>query len=151
MVPTWPKPSGTVAQQQRPAEWVDCAGATTLATPTSASPNRNTTVHEHLRHPDGQVQLETLPRWPSTSAVTLRLHPGSTPGRTARPRSRKSSPPATAQPTAAYCERPAARKLATSLSSSTPTCRISVRVSLCQASVSLPVALASSFVLARLQ
>ena len=38
------------------------AAAAALATPISASPDRNVTVHEHLGQPDAPSQLEALPR-----------------------------------------------------------------------------------------
>ena len=71
------------------------------------------------------------------------VHPGSTPGRKARPRWRKSSTPATAQHTVDYCDGSGAPNLSVSLSKCILTCGASVRVSQHQATGSLPVVLMS--------
>ena len=86
-------------------------------------------------------QLGKLSRYPPTKLASVGVHPGSTPGRRARPRWRKSSTPATAQHEAAYCDTSGTLNLSVPLSQPTWTCRISVCVSLLQASGSLPVTL----------
>ena len=75
--------------------------------------------------------------------ASVGVHPGSTPGRRARTRCRKSSTPATAQHTAAYCDGSGAPNLSVSLSKCILTCGASVRVSQHQATGSLPVVLMS--------
>ena len=71
---------------QNAAPLITSGITTTLATPTSATPTRNVTVHEHLELPGGPLRLETLSRPPYQWKTTIKPHPGATPGRKARPR-----------------------------------------------------------------
>ena len=71
---------------QNTAPLITSGTITTLATPTSATPTRNVTVHEHLELPGSPLQLETLSRPTYRSKTISKPHPGATSGRKARPR-----------------------------------------------------------------
>ena len=143
MVLTWPILSATVAPLQRPPQRSFCATAAPLPTPTSATQPRKVTVCDDLDQSDQPQQLQMLYRCPLSSAASIKLHPGATPGRTAGPRWRKSSTRTRAQHTATYCVETVLSNLAISLSIPLPTYGVLKCISLLQASVSLPVALVS--------
>ena len=68
---------------QNTAPLITSGTITTLATPTSATPTRNVTVHGHLELPGGPLRLETLQRPPCQRKTIIKPHPGATPGRKA--------------------------------------------------------------------
>ena len=140
---TWPILSAIVVPLQRPPQRSFCATAAPLPTPTSATQPRKVTVCDDLDQSDQPQQLQMLYRCPLSSAASIKLHPGATPGRTAGPRWRKSSTATIAQHTTAYCVDPSLSNLAISLSIPLPTCGILKCISLLQGPVSSPVALVS--------
>ena len=71
---------------QNTAPLITSGTTTTLATPTSATPTRNVTVHGHLELPRGPLRLETLHRPPYQRKPIIKPHPGATPGRKAHAR-----------------------------------------------------------------